>query len=333
MIPNNTVLVLGAGASRPYLFPTARELTDLILERNENPDLLRNMGFNADAFQVGNNHWTRNPENLFLQYRHWLEELLQVHRLDKDELEEFQKRFLSSQAYSVDLFVADNPGYKKVASLMIACIILRCEQEERLYGDWYQFLFNELIDEGRDFHPNTLSIITFNYDRSLEMYFHRAFLNRYNLKSSEAWQIVRRIEIIHVYGDLGPLFNEQGGRELGYGSIGAVQEASEHIQLVDPRIHSELASEIQKLLGEAAKIIFLGFGFDKLNLEAVEITKRDAVVFASSYGLSVPAMARAERRLRPSNAVVLPSANGQWIRWGDKNDKVTDFLHNSLALA
>jgi hypothetical protein len=34
MISHKTVLILGAGASRPYLFPTGGELRDLLLQRS-----------------------------------------------------------------------------------------------------------------------------------------------------------------------------------------------------------------------------------------------------------------------------------------------------------
>ena len=69
--------------------------------------------------------------------------------------------------------------------------------------------------EGGPFEDNPLSVITFNYDRSLEAFFFRALQNLFGLPPDAAEDRRRMIKIIHVYGDLGEDLMG-GGLERGY---------------------------------------------------------------------------------------------------------------------
>jgi hypothetical protein len=50
---------------------------------------------------------------------------------------------------------------------------------------WYETLF-QLMVEGGPFEDNPLSVITFNYDRSLEAFFFRALQNLFGLPPDAA---------------------------------------------------------------------------------------------------------------------------------------------------
>ena len=64
-----------------------------------------------------------------------------------------------------------------------------------------------------EFSEHALSIITFNYDRSLEEYLYRVLGALYN---RDAEELVQGLSIIHVHGDLGPLdWESQRGRKYG----------------------------------------------------------------------------------------------------------------------
>ena len=253
---------------------------------------------------------------------------MQAHQVDKYHIEEFQKRFRLSGCYSVDAFVADNPNWTIAASLMVACILLKCEQIDRLEGDWYQYLVNELTKRGRDFPPDTFSVVTFNYDRSLEMYLYQAFTNRYELNPRQAWDMVNRIKIVHVYGSLGPLFDNDGNRQLGYGIVGPMRAASENIKLADVRAGSARVSDIQAMLEQAARIVILGFGFDELNLKAVNIGLHGKLIYASRYNLPFPSQKDAERHFNRSTIYA-----NQQIQWGQEKQTVLEFLRLSPAFA
>jgi len=56
----------------------------------------------------------------------------------------------------------------------MAIALIHCEDEAGLFvqatKSWYEYLFNQLTTRFDDFEKNKLSILTFNYDRSLEFY-------------------------------------------------------------------------------------------------------------------------------------------------------------------
>ncbi|MGH7216991.1 MAG: hypothetical protein ACREIG_07135, partial [Nitrospiraceae bacterium] len=55
------------------------------------------------------------------------------------------------------------------------------------------------------FHENKLSLITFNYDRSLEFYLHRAIKRLWDLDDNEAAEVLKAVPIIHIHGKIDAL--------------------------------------------------------------------------------------------------------------------------------
>ncbi len=293
------------------------------------------MGFSTGPYQnIANNRLVgAHQDNLQSSYRDWLEDRLRVHEVEEPELRDFQKRFSASQFFSIDAFIAANPFYKVLGSLMVAAILLKCEQEQRLNGDWYQLLFNELVAKGPDFPPNALSVVTFNYDRSLEMFLFSAFVNAFGLKPMAAWSMVELIKIVHVYGDLGKLPPSGDTEAVPYGRTGAIRQASERIQLMSPRAEDEKTTAIRSLTNGASKVVFLGFGFDSMNLDVVGVKPTSVPTYASCFNLSIPAMRRVEDRIRRQSAAIGAYVYEPVLRWGERGHMVGDFLHNSEALA
>ena len=247
------------------MFPTAAELRNLILEKDEALDLLKSMGFTATSPREGEpaSHINAlplypNTENYIpTKYRDWFEYRLRVHRVSPAELKSMQEQFRLSEFYSIDRFVAENEHWKGIASLAVACILLRCEQIERLEGDWYRLFYNELVSHGKDKVHNKMSIVTFNYDRSLEMYLNRALRYGFGIEDEEAWGIIDRMNIIHVYGNLGALTNTSKSY-VAYGDNGGMQIAAERIQLLTPRLQPERCVEIEAALQNADPGCFSG---------------------------------------------------------------------------
>ncbi len=186
MTSHKTVLILEAGASRPYLLPTGGELRDLLLQRNSN-SIVKSLQLSG-------------PDQQF--YADWYQGLLRDH-IAQEQIEHFRRRFAESEFLSIDRFLAFNPEFDDIGRFMIAAILLSCERTPHLKGDWYQILFNELTTEGPDIPVDLLSVVTFNYDRSLEWYLFRSFRAAFDLSDDKAWKRVQQIKIVHVYGDLG----------------------------------------------------------------------------------------------------------------------------------
>ena len=166
------------------------------------------------------------------------------------------------------------------------------------------------------------------------MYLYRAFLSRYNLSPVDSWELVKKVEVVHVYGSLGSLYDTGNLRRVEYG-CDAVKLGAEGLRLVGPRNQSEHSQAISFLIQRSPRIIFLGFGFDRLNIKQVGIPVSGKSVFATCRGLSATGRARAEANLQlPEREMYArPNTHTGWIAWGNPGDGAAEFLHNSLALA
>jgi hypothetical protein len=161
MISKKTVLILGAGASMPYGFPSGRDLKQVIL-RHLDPSTGSKLP--ATLNRLGISAWT---------------------------IKDFYKNLAYSGRPSVDAFLEHRPEFLKIGKLAITLCLIPYEKEETLFfsgtkkGHWYEYLFNKLNAPFNFFHENRLSIITFNYDRSIEHYFFKSLKSSYGKSDEE----------------------------------------------------------------------------------------------------------------------------------------------------
>ncbi len=137
MIEKQTVLVLGAGASQPYGFPTGGELRQLICDDSS-----------------------------------WHDAALRDH-ISAQFINRFVMRFRDAPQSTVDRFLAHHTDFVNVGKLAIASILIAREAASNLSpqkDNWYGYLWSRLETDWDDFSKNKLKIITFNYDRSLEQF-------------------------------------------------------------------------------------------------------------------------------------------------------------------
>lgn len=214
----------------------------------------------------------------------------------------------------------------------IARVLLWCEDFLEVQGGWYQELFNQLISMGEELRDGQLSIITFNYDRTLELFLHRCFMALDPSHDSGAsWAWVRRIRIVHVYGSLGDPMSAIGTPK----TFGLVQKSAQKITLARKDHRSTAKDLIEDIFELAERCVFIGFGFDPLNLDALGIPAEGGIkphwieklhadpfvagpkseIFASCAGLSASARAHAEARLGKVN-------------WGGPMHRALEFLHS-----
>ena len=195
MITTPTVLVLGAGASYPYGFPTGVDLKRLICEQ-----------FSTTRAVASQLLGCLNPEGT---------------KFAPDEFSKFREAFLKSGQPSVDAFLERRPEFLDVGKLAIAFCLMPFEKEENLYypdpsrgGDWYEYLSVKLNSSFEEFGQNRLSIITFNYDRSLEQYLLNSLINLHGKTRDECAEALAQIPIVHVYGQLGERPCPQQGSQM-----------------------------------------------------------------------------------------------------------------------
>ena len=70
-------------------------------------------------------------------------------------------------------------------------------------GTGPNYLAGKLDSTFEEFGNNKLSIVTFNYDRSLEHYLLNSLMTLHGKTRDECAQALKKIPIVHVYGQLG----------------------------------------------------------------------------------------------------------------------------------
>ncbi len=277
MIEQNTLLILGAGASKPYEFPLGSELRWQILEKFQNQEIC----FHA----------------------------LEKNGYSEGDILKFHHALQRSGQKSVDAFLerrTDKYRYKfiEIGKIAIAMMLLPQETEQVLFDkgttrNWYQLLYEQLLTQSfEDFGSNNLSVITFNYDRSLEHYLLTALQNDYGKNLEECAEQLKSIPIIHVHGKLGDLPGLGDDNVIEYDSrkrykniFGACEvgirdqqleifyklalQSSQSIKIIHEDIEKDKEfKKAHQLIKEAREIHFLGFGFHPMNLKRLDIKGR-----------------------------------------------------------
>lgn len=235
MITKPTVLILGAGSATAYGFPLGRGLRNLVcrIPWTGAANLIKETGF------------------------------------DSDELENFVNTLRHSAYTSVDWFLEDWPEFIAIGKAAIAAALIPSEDPNRLFPPdatdthWYELLLNTLDTPQGAFTENRLSIVTFNYDRSLEHYLFRVLETRRGSEQS-AVEALNSLDIIHVHGMLGELTPPaDDGRPYSPDlEPGAIRTAAEQIIVVGEAAgETEAFEHARGKLREAERIVFLGFGF------------------------------------------------------------------------
>lgn len=266
---NNIVLILGAGASCDFGYPLGDELKIKVIQA------LSNSKFQSEL------------KNAY-QYRPDIDDLIKAFIED-----------LKITKASIDRFLAKSEkAYQKLGKVGIIKVIADCENDNRIFqntNSWYKVLYN-LMDGHSDldkFEGNNLSILTFNYDRSLEHFFFSQLVDDHgNMHMDRIITNIKKIPIIHLHGRINMLPWEDNQVGYSYGRKGFVPDvfniAEGMILPHNKNNENNVFDEAHQIIDKADIIYFLGFGYDEDNLKKLDINliskKR---VFSTSYKIPV----------------------------------------------
>jgi hypothetical protein len=250
MIEKNTVLVLGAGASMPYSFPSGESLIREII----------------------------NSKSVYNQ----LIDLFSIRLIS-----EFRNALLNSGRYSIDTFLEYRPKFQEIGKVAIASVLIPKEEESKKAfvdfnneDNWYRYFYNALNSSIDNFKNNKIAIITFNYDRSLEYYLFNALKNSHeHMNDNRCALELYNIPILHVHGKLDHLPWEylDDGKKREYGEQQTppeLKESSKGIRIIHESTKNDtLFQEAYELINKADNLYFIGFGFHKDNLDRLQIDK------------------------------------------------------------
>ena len=211
MINKPMVLVLGAGASVDYGYPTGGTLKELIIDDN-----------------------SKRRQSIVNQ--------ITEQKISMRDYNVFVESFKLSGQTSIDTFLEKRSEFNDIGKLLIVIYLSSKENvsdlfdKNRVKQDWYSYLFN-IMDGNSSFDgfgDNKLSIITFNYDRSLETYLFTALRYTYKKTDHEVADVLAKIPILHVHGKLGDL-DWQSDNGITYGEIAGsskIKQAANSIRII-----------------------------------------------------------------------------------------------------
>lgn len=327
-----TVLVLGAGASEPFGFPSSFELSRTIL------------GMKITF-----------PED----------ELWKTNDFSKTDIDEFRALFSHAGGSSIDEFLGHRQGYDKMIKIgrtAIADALLPHEITDSLFSlrpnpnrptidrtaNWYEPLFHLIAQERafEDLDLSWLSVVTFNYDRSFEQFMFVSIKSAHpGVKDVDVAKKIKKMKIIHVHGSLGQLPWQTSPKDTTFITYDAPRKRPDKA----PRFPSELGLRAgkniriiyesqkvrrefvraQKLLQDAARVLFLGFGFHPLNLERLAVQKLKPLTLSGTiYGITLDTWKRLDELDLFVNARV---ARSRPMARNFQKMKVNEFLHERVS--
>jgi hypothetical protein len=270
MIKRKTVLVLGAGASAPYGFPTGIAL-------------VRGVRALAGSLETGN--WCGG----FLEFvQHNRPKEVSFWGDLRGQMKVLSGELDKARPPSIDQFLELRPDIADVGKLVIGILLLRAEgksterfQSDATEGHWYDFLKSQLLSSTDVFEQNQIRVITFNYERSLEYYLFDSLWPCYckKMTEDEYREAMNKIYFLHVYGSLGPLPWQSQEDAVQYGSYdyGQILAASMNIKVLHEGEGDGVTANFSKAcewLGWADRVLFLGFGFHPDNVARLRLSEK-----------------------------------------------------------
>jgi hypothetical protein len=312
MFHQDTVFILGAGASWHYGYPTGEKLVRDVIEEAES------LSAHYERWRPYGQFLTAHAKNKVTNYGTLPAPLNAAAKEDCDNL---VRKLRSLNPLVIDYFLAQNPSLQDVGRFIIALVILKAdatwskeranvnrrldlrnspykEDRERhiditkCKDDWCRFVIYHMTNGCRSFadvRKNKLNFITFNYDTSLER---RLFEGLYSIEifqDGTAEDFFTDDRIIHVYGHVGshrsnsvevvasPLqMDDLDSLNKFVRMCDAAYDAAKNLRTIDPLEKEADQRSLQRardLIAGAKWVYILGYGFDTNNNNRLQLAR------------------------------------------------------------
>lgn len=311
MIRTKTVFILGAGAGTELQFPSGQELLDKVAS-----------GF--DFFRFGPEPQTKDSVVL-LRY---LAKLAERPGQTQDAIYAATERLRTAARLgrSIDTIieqVGDEPLNALVGKIAVAHQICTAEAKSNLkptprtegdlpvgMGDFWLVEFARLLTGGVprsriDRAFDDFAIINFNYDRSVEHFLPWVLVTAYGMDLKDAQRLIsQRLQIHHPYGAIGRLPWQIGdtpdhawGNEAPWNMLNIAQGLR---TCSEAMAQPQVLNAMRKAVGNAQRIVFLGFGYHPQNLDLLidGSLSHNPEILASIHGVSKQNLPVALRQIK-----------------------------------
>ncbi|VXC77907.1 hypothetical protein OCEANICA350_11504 [Oceanicaulis sp. 350] len=284
MFPENTVIILGAGASAEFGLPTGANLFQKLLK--ENP-----LGSQRE-FMNGSNLSSYDLKSAIIK-------TFNMYSSDKFNNELFIKKAKKTFETSIDLFAYNNTSVLNAAKFFtcwhVGASMIKCQKKPGRYGDYYDVweydsswslpyiegkrnyiaeVAKKIVEssDGVSDISENLSVVSFNYD----MIFEKS-LGEF-ISSSDRYSDVKHLympNVQYVYGSI-PFYENVQPQFIAkdYEKIKFMMELS---------CNDINIKNIREKVLSADYIYLLGFSLDPVNVELIGISESKAQKFSVCY--------------------------------------------------
>lgn len=288
MINLPTVLILGAGASSPYGYPTGDKLKESIIQlaeaicvaRNTAPARVFNYNVHADLIQRAR-----------LMFSSQMKFESQQEFGKRERHQEFATAFKEDGiCKTIDRFLYEYDEFEEIGRFYAVLTLLICQYKKQVsqpslksptledapdktdLDPWYEDLAEQLkrrcATPSMLENDNSLKVLTFNYDRSLDLYL-KEFLAASPRHKGADWS--KAVAIEHLYGELPSAPTGEGAITTMDLPLHAWKNRSS-IRLIGDRNRADI-EKIHSLIEGSNRVVFVGFGFDDENMELLGLPR------------------------------------------------------------
>lgn len=263
MISKKTVFITGAGASSDYYYPCGSEFLKQIIDKLL---LLDN-------------------------------DLSKINHIDFDWRKgigkEIAQLLYDSKPLSIDewLSVEVNKKYRSCIQFIISHLILSYEAKfADATNTYFDSIWNMMIKDARtidQFLTNKVSFITFNYDRTIEVFLKTRIKSRYGIQTEAEMEIILdHFKVFHFYNTcFDSTFEIEYGKfaPLDPYHLNCLIKKYQRVSLIYDQNDDHYIENVSNQLYIADRIVFLGFAFHEKATDIILQTrfKDDVKVYAS----------------------------------------------------